>query len=68
MTCDIPGWAISIYYTLALPFAFVAAYIILLVEHDESLKSDPSWLKWARFLASSLSLARYVFLICIQNI
>jgi predicted membrane channel-forming protein YqfA (hemolysin III family) len=49
MTCDIPNWAISIYYISALPFAFVSAYIILLVEHDESLKSDPSWLKWARF-------------------
>lgn len=50
MICNIPEWVISTYYTFALPFAFVAAYIILLVEHDESLKSDPSWLKWARFL------------------
>lgn len=50
MTCDIPNWAINIYYSLALPFAFIAAYIILLVEHDDAIKRDHACIKWARFL------------------
>lgn len=61
MTCDIPNWVITIYYIFGLPMAFVSAYIILLVEHDEAIKKDNAFIKWARFLV-------FLALSCVQCI
>src|SRR6185369_16937349 len=57
MTCDIPEFAVTIYYVLALPFSFISAYIILLVEHDPIASHDHICIKWTRFFG-------FLFLSC----